>query len=81
MRARDLAVIIANISTIATAFGQIAMSPRTIDGKDVVMLAAEDVMNSSKRLAEYCNQLGELIPNVEIRVRGGNDASHRNDKR
>ena len=80
MKARNLAAIIANISAIATAWGQIAMSPRRIDDRDVVVINAEDAMRTSKKLAEYCNQLGELIPNVEIRVRGDSDANHCNDE-
>ncbi len=81
MKARDLAAIIANIGSIAAVWGQMATSARinSDGGERVIMLVADDAMNTSRRLTEYCNQLGELIPNVEIRVRGGNDASHRND--
>ena len=80
MRAQELAVTIANISIIATSMGQMATTAHEVNNEETITFATDAVMDISKRLLGYCNQLGQLIPNTEVRVEGGSDASHCNDE-
>ena len=68
MRLQELTAIIANISSISAVLGQVAGSAQVINGKETVMVASTDVMNISDKLLECCNQLRQLVPDIEIEI-------------
>ena len=80
MKVRELTIIIANINGIAAALGQTSKAARWVDGKRAIVIAPDGIMSMSERLLECCNQLKQLIPDTEIRIEGGSDASHCNDE-
>ena len=80
MKARELAVTVANISLIAASLGQMATTAQAVDGEKTITFTTDSIMSISDKLIGYCNQLGQLIPDIEIEVEGESDASHCNDE-
>ena len=80
MRLRELTAIIANINEIAAVLRQTATTVHRIGSERTVTVEPDDIMNISKKLVGYCNQLAQLTPDIEIEIKGGDDASHCNDE-
>ena len=80
MKLQELTAIIANINAIAATLGQVATSAQVISGEKTVMAAPDGIMNMSKKLLECCNQLVQLVPDIDIEIEGGSDANHCNDE-
>ena len=71
MRLRELTVIIANISAVAAMFRQAAASAQMVNGEKTVIVASDGVMEIAENLLEYCEKLRQLIPDIDIKIEGG----------
>ena len=72
MKLRELVAIIANINEVAAILRQVATSTST--SAHVITVASDDIVYVSEKLVEYCNRLGQLVPDTEIEIEGGSDA-------
>ena len=73
MKLQEFIAIIANINEIAAVLRQTATTVHRIGSERTVTVEPNDIMHISKKLVGYCNQLAQLVPDIDIEIEGGSD--------
>ena len=82
MKVRELTTIIADIRRDADALELGARSAFYTNDTDTLSITfpQQSVIAATMRIQECCNRLEDLVPGIDIEIKGGSDASHCNDE-